>query len=70
MKQESNTLVSALDGYLKCISRLCANNYAFASSCYKANHDIDTFCRNFASLINAVDNYTNHQSMNILVIEK
>jgi hypothetical protein len=58
MEQESNTLVSALDGYLKCISRLCANNYAFAASCYKANNDIDTFCRKFASFINAGDKYT------------
>lgn len=57
MNQEPNEIVSALDGYLKCIYRLCANNYVFTAGCYKADCDIETFCQKIVSFMSAGDEY-------------
>ena len=41
MEQIANTYIAELCGYLKCLSRLSANNYVFGASAYEANCEID-----------------------------
>jgi hypothetical protein len=57
MKIISNPYLNQLDGYLKCLSRLCANRYSFGVTSYEAIGDIDSLVYELVNLWGQGDEY-------------
>jgi hypothetical protein len=57
MNHIENLYIDEFRGYLKCLSRLCANEYVFGASCFEAKQDIDVFAKELVEFWGQGDEY-------------
>ncbi len=57
MKHIENLYIDEFRGYLKCLSRLCANGYVFSVTAYSAVDNVDYFASKLVKFWNLGDEY-------------